>query len=256
MKRIIAYVAVVLALVGCAPSEAELQDAVAEAISATQQAIPTATEEPTATATPRATNTPTPTNTPRPTFTLTPRPTRTSSPTATPAPTLEPEMIALGGRCVDQITNDSYIFMQEGTNALWGSLSPAIIGYVTESDGDYELVMDFHYVGNDWLFVDELIFNVDGEVIHMTPVGISTDVLGGGRILESGTVIITPSVYVDFFKVIDGEDVKLRYSGSDGSFDAVPDAHEMNTLRYANLISGGLQDGSINLADFEEVCPG
>lgn len=66
MRRLLLLFLIVVAAIvaACAPSEAELQDAVAEAIQATQEAAPTATAEPTASATPQPT--------PRPTATIEP----------------------------------------------------------------------------------------------------------------------------------------------------------------------------------------
>ena len=255
MRLILLLTLAIMGLSACDPSEAELQDAVAEAISATQQAIPTATAEPTATATPRATNTPVPTNTPAPTNTKEPSPTPRPTLTPTPIPTVDPSLLANGGRCIDQITNDSYIFIQAPTKLLWARGSPTILGFVAESEGAYDLQIDFYYVGDAWLFIDELIFNVDGEVIRMTVPDLNTDVLYGGSILESGTISITSSKYDDFFKIITGEDVKLRYSGSDGIFDVAPDEFEMGTLQYAYLVYLGLQNGTISLDSFEEACP-
>lgn len=41
----------------------------------------------------------------------------------------------------------------------------------------------FQYVNSDWLFIEDLIFNIDGKVFKYTRLDFNTD-CGGGRIWE------------------------------------------------------------------------
>ncbi len=258
MKQLVLFVLALLALASCAPSEAELQAAVADAISATQQAISTVTAEPMATATPIPTDTPAPTDTPPPTPTQTPRPTRTPQPTETPIPmpTIGPDTIAHGRRCVDEITGDSYIYLKHSTDAVWARLAPTVMSFVDETNGRYEMTVEYIYYGNDWLFVEEIIFNADGEVIRLTPAGTDGDVLNDGNILETGVIPITMSNIEIADKLVTAEEVLIRYSGSDGMYDATLDPHERAMFVFAALIYRAVNDGRVSMDDFELDCPG
>lgn len=83
---------VLLAAVGCGPSEEEMEQTVVAVAQLTEEAKPTATPLPTET--PEPTDTSTPTDTPTPTNTATPTetptPTETATPTETPLPTETP----------------------------------------------------------------------------------------------------------------------------------------------------------------------
>lgn len=236
-------------LVSCAPSEADVQAAVSAALDATAAARPAATATAAATATPAPTETASPTNTP------TLRPTRTPSPTATPWPTMEPELVAIGRRCVDEITNDSYLFVEGPVNAIWTRTAPTLFAFVDESGEDYTFLLQYAYQADDWLFIDELIFNADGEVIRVPVTDVITDVIAGG-ILEFGAIRFRNSELETVQRIVDAEEVNLRYSGSEGQHDATLDEIERAIMKYTLHAYRALEYGGVELGDFTEGCPG
>ena len=244
-----------LSVVACTPSEQTIQAAVQVALAATQAALPTATLPPTVTpsASATATLTPVPTATPTPRPTRTPGPTATPSPTPVPIPTFGPEHRNAGARCIDPITNDSYIYL-----ALAWSLATAepvhITGLVDEQDGDLALLMTFTYVGDDWLFVDELIMNLDGEVVRFTPDYTDTEVLNSGRVWEWGYVVLGQDDRAFVDKLV-GENVLVRLSGPEGQYDYAMTTFEAATVRYAYMAYMELRSGASELSDFPESCP-
>lgn len=256
MKQVILLAVVLLALVSCAPSEAELQEAVAVAIQATQDAQPTATAEPTVTNTPRPTYTSVPTDTPTPAPTNTPRPTSTPRPTATLFPTPPALVMDITRRCVDQITNDYYLYSDPHMNAVWARLSPVVTSVIIPVGESFVGELEYYYVADDWLFVDELIFNADGEVIRLTPEWTDTTVLSGGTILEAGGILIDLDGLNQLYELATGDNVQLRYSGTEGAEDVTLDEYEQNMMRFILAVLPPLLDGSISPDDFEEGCPG
>lgn len=252
-KRLIMAVLTLLLISACRPSETELQEAVAAAISATEAAQPTATATTAASPTPVSTDTPTPTATPA--ATPTPQPTRTPRPTATPFPTPLPEVLAIARRCIDPIENDFYIHAGPLTDLVWGRLSPVVTTTMYPRGNSYEGQLEYYYVGDDWLFIDELIFNIDGEVVRIQPAWTDTEIIGGGTILESGGIPIGRSKMDLLSKLAAGENIQLRYSGTEGQTDVTLDDLERGMIRFMYAVLPSLMDGSISSDEIEEGCP-
>lgn len=227
------------ALTACAPSEAAIQ----AAIQATADAMPTATPEPTETPTPRPTDTPEPTATPEP------------MPTPKPLSTLSPKVIRYGARCIDEITNNSYIFLEEEVDWLWLAPTSNVTAVVHVIDTTYILEMSAEYRDDDWLFVDELIFNLDGEVVRLTPTSEFRDVLSNGRIMEIVGFAFTLNNLGPIFELVNADEIKVRYSGSRGIHDMDLTDYELATIQYAYSVYLRLMEGTISPTDFRELCP-
>lgn len=243
-----------IALCTCAPSEAAIQAAIQETIAAAPTEIPSPTGVPEPTHTPAPIETPTPQ--PTPTATRTPVPTRTPRPTMTPFPTPLPEIMEIGRRCVDPIENDFYIHAGPLTDVIWARSSPVVTSIMYPRGSSYEGQLEYYYVGDDWLFIDELIFNIDGEVVRVAPAWTDTTVISGGTILESGGIPIGRQELDLLSKLAAGEDIKLRYSGTDGQTDVTLDIYERGMIRFMYAVLPGLMDGSISSDAFGEGCPG
>lgn len=235
---------IALTVSACSPSEAELQEAVEAALAATQEAQPIPTAVPTVI----DTATPVPTNTPIPTATY--------FPTSTPFPTLESSVVNLGGQCVDPVTGESYFFQKQLTKELWTSLAPNVQSFVDmSSDETYILSLLYTFVADDWLFIDELIFNVDGEVYHLKPDSTSSDIFDSGDIYEAGTKVITRNDFDLVEDIIRGETVLVRFSGSDGSYDYTLTDEEKGVIEYSYLVYQALVNDAVSPSDFVATCP-
>ncbi len=101
MKRLLLVLGLLLPT--CAPSQTQIETAIAQTVIAQVTPISTATNTPEPTNTLKPTNTPQATNTPR--STNTPRPTRTPRPTLTPSPIPEPKVYEGRGDSILDVEN-------------------------------------------------------------------------------------------------------------------------------------------------------
>jgi hypothetical protein len=130
------------------------------------------------------------------------------------------------------------------------------MSFIYPTSSSYQGQLEYYYVGDDWLFIDELVFNIDGEVVRVTPDWTDTDVLSGGTILEVGGISIDRQNLDLLAKLAVGENIQLRYSGTDGQTDVTLDVYERGMIRFLYAVLPGLMDGSISSSEFEEGCPG
>jgi hypothetical protein len=224
-----------LVLAACTSESHE--DEIARAVEATVQAMPTATIKSTATVTkqPSPTTTPTESPTEKPMISL-------SLPTVTPTPLSRifgEEIVALGCEydefqaiefCSKYRTDD----ISDPIRITNFSADLDVAAYVGKGKAAPFLRWDIVYLGEEWLFVDEIVFVVDGvryQVLVNTFTDLRTDVLDGGRVMEHYDALIDS--YDVLLAIAFGEEVKVRLSGRNGTSDKVMTWREVEIIRRA-----------------------
>jgi len=166
---------------------------------------------------------------------------------------LGPEHYGVIGHCVDAITNDSYVYLALGWSAA--TSNPVhIVGVVDITSGDPAVLMEFSYVGDDWLFIDEVIINLDGEVVRFTPDYVDTEVLNNGNVWEWGYVILGQE-HREFVDKLVGDNVMVRLTGPEGRYDYALTKFEAATVRIAYMTYMELLSGATELSDLPKQCP-
>lgn len=106
--------------------------------------------------------------------------------------------------------------------------------YVGDNDETLYFRWDITYIGDDWLFLDEVVFLVDGERFVL-PIeryrDVNSDTLDGGLVYEEVDTNVE-----DFQLLVDialAEEVKVRLGGSEGVFDKTLDEHDLEIIRRA-----------------------
>lgn len=91
--------------------------------------------------------------------------------------------------------------------------------------------LTFTYRDDDWLFITDVLFRVDGETISPIETGQSRDVLSGGNIRE----LVVASVDADTFRQIAfGDEVNIRLAGNYRQDFRLPEPIQNNLKRYYN----------------------
>jgi hypothetical protein len=91
---------------------------------------------------------------------------------------------------------------------------------VQPTDEQPEVRWAITYVGDDWIFLDRIIFLFDGKrhVVTFDPLQQRfTDVLEGGSVAES--VEVPVDSIADLIDIVTSQNVQVRLSGSDGNVD-------------------------------------
>lgn len=243
-----------LVLTACGSSDEQI----AAAVQATLQAMPTYT--PAATATPQPTQTPIP-----PTATSIP-PTATIKPTATPRPdpTVTPtpmpplfdDVKPLGCKldefqgiewCAEDLTPD----LEKWDIDINGDVN--FVAYAGQKETTPLLRWRITYVGKDWIFLDAITVIVDGEKYDL-PVDdlqdVKTETYDGGFVAEEFDREASSKQLP--LAIAFADEVKVRLSGSDGNFDKVLTARELEVIRRA-LKTYEDKGGKFSPADIEKA---
>lgn len=97
------------------------------------------------------------------------------------------------------------------------------------------LVIDLGFHRDDWIFFEKIIFNIDGDLttINVQYNDVQRDTIGGGYIHEC--MPLRESKYSNIFKlvekIINGNNVKVRFSGDQYSVDYVITEKEKQGLK-------------------------
>lgn len=107
--------------------------------------------------------------------------------------------------------------------------------FIANKGDDYVLNIISNYYGEDWIFIDDVTIKIDGEYYSpyselMTP-KFEREICSGGYVSESclNSVktldnTLTNSQYYDILKkMVDGNDVVVRFSGKNGNKDLIID---------------------------------
>lgn len=85
----------------------------------------------------------------------------------------------------------------------------------------------FQYVNSDWLFIEDLIFNIDGKVFKYTRLDFNTD-CGGGRIWEWCDLQLTD---IDLIRALEkAKSVKIKMNG-----DKYYDTRTLNSVAITSI---------------------
>lgn len=162
-------------------------------------------------------NTVVPTNTAIPTETPTPKP-----PTATPAPKFA-NVKPLGCE-YDEFQEINWCSKYNTADiddvVITHGDAVDVAVYVGLADGRAFMRWDIDYKGDDWIFIDEIMFLIDGTRYDI-PVyrydDISTDVCCGGTVFELyDRKVDSPEILL---RIVNAREVKIRVSGDDGYHD-------------------------------------
>ena len=218
------------------PSESDIQTAIAQ----TAEAIPTETDVPEPTATTKRVKLPTPTNTPIPT--------NTPMPTEEPWPVLSEDELKKTIYSRDEISGVAlaqYELNRSSDTEAWVDISP---------DGkQFGFTWFGRYLGDDWLFVESLLVNVDGEVYDLPLCYYNNDVFDSGRVYESFSPCPEDLDDELILNIVNGDRVLVRFDGSEGNYDFELTDDEKLSLEYALNLFHNLSDGALKINETTPV---
>lgn len=129
----------------------------------------------------------------------------------------------------DDIENLATIYYK-GLNDV--SSQNYIVPYITTKDKDMNILLGFEKDG--WLFFDEIIFNIDGEVEKLYSLDPETSTLGGSKIRET---IIKDYDEELIDKLINAKEVKMRFSGKNGELDYTLTDVDIKALKVIRMFN-------------------
>lgn len=220
MKKLVLLALVLLFLVGCGLSEADVATSVAQTI----EAMATDTPEPTATSTPRPTSTPLP----------------------EAYPILTEDERATMKYSLDEMSGEATLeYLKNYGQAVklrsWLDITP---------QGEPANISFFYsYIADDWLFIDSILINADGERYTLDLCYENTDVLDDGQIMESVAACFDLSDKEMIEQIANADNVGVRLNGSSGNHDIRLSEKERFSLKYAFQTFANLSEGTIEMKD-------
>lgn len=122
-----------------------------------------------------------------------------------------------------------------------------VVPYITTKDQDMSLLLGFEK--NGWLFFDEIIFNIDGEIDSLYSLDPKTDTLGGSIIRETEIRDYDEELVG---KLIDANEIKMRFTGEKGELDYTLTAIDKEALKVIRTFNGVHHDLSNLLYRFDK----
>lgn len=132
----------------------------------------------------------------------------------------------------DDMKNTTYI-SPKGIDSVSTTIHMA--PYISTTGSTKTLFIDLGFIKNDWIFFEQIIFNVDGDLttIDVQYNDVLRDVIGGGYIREY--IPLRESNYSNIYKliekIINGKEVKVRFTGEQYYIDYVITDKEKAGLR-------------------------
>ncbi|MEF3330614.1 hypothetical protein [Oceanobacillus oncorhynchi] len=122
-----------------------------------------------------------------------------------------------------------------------------IVPFITTEENSMNLLVGFEK--EDWLFADNVILNIDGERETLGTFDFDTETLGGSLIREEDTKTNIDEELIE--KIIDADEVKVRFEGSKGEIDYTLTANDINAIKTISSFNGIRNDLSNLLHRFE-----
>lgn len=144
----------------------------------------------------------------------------------------------------DDFDNVSTIYYQ-GLNDI--NNENYIVPFITTNDNTMNFLIGFEK--SDWLFADNVVFNVDGERENFGTYNFDTDVLDGGTIREVDTKTNYSEDTLE--KILKSDDVKLRFEGKNENLDYTLTDTDLEAIKTIHSYEGIKNDLSNLLFRFE-----
>lgn len=144
----------------------------------------------------------------------------------------------------DDFDNVSTIYYQ-GLNDI--NNENYIVPFITTNDNTMNFLIGFER--SDWLFADNVVFNVDGDRENFGTYNFDTDVLDGGIIREVDTKTNYSEDTLE--KILESDDVKLRFEGKNENLDYTLTDTDLEAIKTIHSFEGIKNDLSNLLFRFE-----
>lgn len=92
-----------------------------------------------------------------------------------------------------------------------------VLPYLGEQNGHYWMRLVFDYAGNDWIFMDQAIINVDGSVVDTVDFGymdVQRDTWLGAKLSEVADISPTDSQIETLRKIANSKKTTIRFKGT------------------------------------------
>ncbi|GEN87200.1 hypothetical protein [Oceanobacillus sojae] len=122
-----------------------------------------------------------------------------------------------------------------------------IVPFITTEDNTMTFLVGFEK--EDWLFADNVVFNIDGEKESIGTFNFDTDILNGSLIREEDTITNIDEELIE--KIIDAEEVKMRFEGDKGEIDYTLTENDIQAIQTIKSFKGIKNDLSNLLFRFE-----
>ena len=116
-------------------------------------------------------------------------------------------------------------------------------------DGELDLRFLYVYVADDWLFIDSILINADGERYTLDLCFENTDTIGGGKIQEMVAVCLDLADKDMVAQITSADKVMARLYGSKGSHDFELNQREKTSLKYTFQTFVNLKEGTIEIKE-------
>lgn len=136
---------------------------------------------------------------------------------------------------------EDYTWIKHNTSPNYTNCNTIYLYFKKNADGRFKnLRLRIQYEADDWLFINRVVFNCDGENFIYLPLDMQSD-LGHGRIWEwSDDLVITKHDTEIVYKIAKANQVKVKFKGSKYYATRTMDDEELRafkeTFEYYNLL--------------------
>lgn len=92
-----------------------------------------------------------------------------------------------------------------------------VLPYLGEKDGRFWIRLVFDYAGNDWIFMDQAVINIDGQVadtVNFDYLDVQRDTAYGAKLSEVADISPTSSQINTLRKIADSSNTTIRLKGT------------------------------------------
>ncbi|GIO25297.1 hypothetical protein [Oceanobacillus sp. J11TS1] len=122
-----------------------------------------------------------------------------------------------------------------------------IVPFITTEDNTMNLLVGFEK--ENWLFADDVIFNIDGERETIGTFDFDTETLGGRLIREEDIKTNVDEELIE--EIVEADEVKMRFEGSKGELDYTLTTNDINAIKTLSSFNGIRNELSNLLYRFE-----
>jgi len=122
-----------------------------------------------------------------------------------------------------------------------------IVPFITTEENSMNLLVGFEK--ENWLFAENVIFNIDGERESFGTFDFDTETLGGRLIREEDIKTNIDDELIE--EIVEADEVKMRFEGSKGELDYTLTANDINAIKTISSFNGIRNELSNLLHRFE-----
>ncbi|UUI41139.1 hypothetical protein [Oceanobacillus oncorhynchi] len=122
-----------------------------------------------------------------------------------------------------------------------------IVPFITTEENSMNLLIGFEK--ENWLFAENVIFNIDGERESFGTFDFDTETLGGRLIREEDIKTNIDDELIE--EIVEADEVKMRFEGSKGELDYTLTANDINAIKTISSFNGIRNELSNLLHRFE-----